>query len=86
MNPENKHFKIMFNLRQFPDAPRSIPWRLIAPHEKQAIQNHGQTLERLNERGGLDPKELYAVMHDLPWRSTINISIYDAVEWLKSLK
>lgn len=31
----------------------SIPWMAIAPHEGQAICNHGQDLEMLNRRGGL---------------------------------
>lgn len=37
---------------------RPIPWELIAPHEAQAVKNHGgQTLQRLAERGGLSPCE-----------------------------
>lgn len=37
---------------------RPIPWSLIAPHEAQAVKNHGgQTLQRLAERGGLSPCE-----------------------------
>lgn len=47
-----------------PKLPDSIPWTLIAPHERQAQANHSQTLERLAERGGLSPRELWAVMHD----------------------
>lgn len=41
----------MTTVRQFPilpideDAPASIPWAMIAPHEPQAIRNHaGQSL------------------------------------------
>lgn len=55
--------------RRFPiqDGP-SIPWWIIAPHEKQAIKNHGgQTLERLAERGGLSPSEALAVLEDRPF-------------------
>jgi hypothetical protein len=52
----------------FPDAPRSIPWAAIAPHEAQALRNHcGQTLERLAERHGLSPCEAVAVLEDRPW-------------------
>ena len=39
-----------------------LPWALIAPHAKQAIANHGQTLERLAERGGLSFTEAAAIM------------------------
>lgn len=44
-----------------------VPWSLIAPHERQAQKNHDQTLERLAERGGLDPSEMVAVIEDRPW-------------------
>lgn len=42
----------------------SIDWNLIAPHEKQAMENHYQTLDRLAERGGLSWAEAYAVLTD----------------------
>lgn len=48
--------------------PRSIPWELILPHERQADRNHGQTLKRLAERGGLSPCEAVAVIEDRDWR------------------
>ena len=40
----------------------SIPWIVIAPHEGQAICNHGQDLETLNRRGGLIWSEMIAVL------------------------
>ncbi|MGE0853325.1 MAG: hypothetical protein AB7O44_27560 [Hyphomicrobiaceae bacterium] len=46
----------------------SIPWALIAMHEKQAIANHGQSLEMLASRGGLSTCEALAVIEDRPWR------------------
>lgn len=50
-------------MRQFPiQGGQSIPWSLIAPHEAQAQSNHDQSLERLAERGGLDPWEALAVI------------------------
>ncbi|GEM_PF-5355216 len=49
-------------------AKGEIPWELIAPHERQAQINHGQSLERLNGRGGLNPEEMVAVLEDRPWR------------------
>lgn len=42
----------------------SIPWTVIAPHEGQAICNHGQDLEMLNRRGGLCWSEMIAVLED----------------------
>lgn len=55
--------------RQFPilGTNESIPWNIIAPHEKQALCNHGQTLQRLAERGGLDYVELLSVLEDRPF-------------------
>lgn len=51
--------------RRYPHWPVSVPWDLIAPHEAQAMRNHGnQTLRRLAQRGGLDPVEMYAVLTD----------------------
>jgi hypothetical protein len=41
-----------------------VPWSLIAPHEAQAQINHGQTLRRLAERGGLAASEVVAVLTD----------------------
>ncbi len=41
-----------------------IPLEIIKPHEKQAIRNHGQTLKRLAERGGLDWIEALCVLED----------------------
>ena len=46
----------------------ALPWDVIAPHAAQAQRNHGQTLERLAERGSLGPCEAVAVMESRPWR------------------
>ena len=46
---------------------RSIPWEMIAPHQSRALKNHGQTLNRLAERGGLEPSEAIAILTDQPW-------------------
>ena len=46
----------------------AFPWALLAPHEQQAIRNHGgQTLERLAERGGLSASEMLAILEDRDW-------------------
>lgn len=45
-----------------------IPWKMIACHERQAARNHGQTLQRLHDRGGLSWCEALAILQDRPWR------------------
>ncbi len=46
----------------------SVPWDLVAAHERQAARNHGgQSLERLAERGGLGLIELAFVLLDRPY-------------------
>lgn len=49
------------------DRWHTVPWDMVAPHEAQALRNHGQTLERLAERGGLDWSELLRVLEDRPF-------------------
>ncbi len=44
-------------------------------HQKRAMSNHSQTLERLNERGGLDVMEAYAIKNDLDWRTIQNMKV-----------
>lgn len=44
-----------------------LPWEMITPHAAQAKKNHGQTLERLAERGGLSACEALAVLDDRAW-------------------
>lgn len=56
------------NERMFPimNGP-NIPWRIIAPHENQALLNHKQSLEKLAYRGGLSVCEAVAVLETRPW-------------------
>lgn len=60
-------------------CPKSVPWRLLAPHESQALRNHDQTLQRLAERGGLCPSEMVAIIEDRRWHC---MTIEDAVAQL----
>ena len=53
------------------ELPQTVSWELISKHEVQAMRNHGQTLRRLAERGGLCPSELVAVLEDRPWKSML---------------
>ncbi len=41
---------------------KAIPWGVIETCESQAQHNHGQTIGRLAERGGLSPAEAVAVI------------------------
>lgn len=59
---------------------KTIPWALIAPHERQAQSNHSQTLERLAQRGGLCPNEATRIIQDRPWLSTTSLRIEIASE------
>jgi hypothetical protein len=66
-----RHFPILLADQRsiWPGLPDSIPWEVIAPHERQASLNHGQPLETLARRGGLSPYELLSVLLDQPfWR------------------
>lgn len=47
---------------------RSIPWAMLVPNARQALDNHDQTLERLAERGGLAAYEALAVLDGRKWR------------------
>lgn len=47
----------------------AVPWSLIAPYESQARENHGQSLKRLAERGGLSMCEAMAIMSCVPYRN-----------------
>lgn len=49
-------------------APHEVPWAILARHERQAMKNHDQALERLAQRGGLSPCEMVAVLEDREWR------------------
>lgn len=44
---------------------RSMPMVMLS--EKQAMKNHGQTLERLAERGGICPSEALSIIDGLHW-------------------
>lgn len=51
-----------YSQRRAGNVITSIPWDMIAPHEKQALVNHDQTLERLAQRGGLEAVEAMKVL------------------------
>ena len=47
--------------------PPSVPWAFAESFRVQAERNHGQTLERLAERGGLCPEEMWLAAHGQPF-------------------
>ena len=63
-------------------CPRSVPWDMLNEHRRQCFANHGQTPERLAERGGLAPSEMVAVLEDRRFRAMTNS---DAVSRLNDL-
>jgi hypothetical protein len=50
----------------------ALPWAMMTPHENQAQANHGQSLRRLAERGGLGWCEAVAVLENRPWKQMSN--------------
>lgn len=46
--------------------PRDVPWSFAETFREQAECNHSQTLERLAERGGLAPDEMWLAAHKQP--------------------
>ncbi len=49
--------------------------------ESRAYKNHRQSLERLNERGGLTPCEVIALMRN---REYDELSIFEIVDWFRA--
>lgn len=48
-----------------------IPWSMIKPFENNALNNHGQSLERLAQRGGLAPSEAIAIIKGFSLRQVV---------------
>ena len=60
-----------------PGCPQVFPMHLL--NEKQAVSNHGQSLRRLKERGGLSVKEILSIVHGKRW------DYYRYVKWEEAL-
>lgn len=60
---EEFKMKVLYS-RKERDVLKGFPDYVLLPAEaaEQAERNHGQTLARLNKRGGLGPSELVSVM------------------------
>lgn len=57
-----------------------IPYDMIKEHEEQVMSNHGQTVNQIYDRGGLDWRELYCILKDHDF--DINIPYGDAEKWV----
>ena len=68
---------------ELPVQENAIPWEIIASHEAQAHRNHGQTLQRLAERGGLSPCEAVAIIEDKDYRTRWPYNIMSAEQMVK---
>ena len=90
MSDDKRTFRVLRGQSRIPRAerdawPESLPWSLVEPWRAQAEQNHGQTLERLNERGGLAPVELWCAAHGLRLRHIRDTTESAAGQWLVGL-
>ena len=63
----------------------SVPWDFIQSHEQQAIRNHSQNLETLARRGGLDPREMLAVIENQHYRNYINRDLRETIFVLQKM-
>ena len=65
----------------------SVPWSMVAPYEAQAKANHDQTLERLAERGGLAPQELWCIVHGKRWKEwpQPDVALLWLNDWLRAV-
>lgn len=83
---ERRQFKLLLDDKaRAAGCPQSIPWDAIAPCESQALANHDQTLERLNERGGLSPLEAYAVLTGQRFRAVAHMKDADVIPMMRLL-
>jgi hypothetical protein len=61
---KHNHMQVLSAYR-FEDYPNIFPMSLF--NEEQAKKNHGQSLSRINERGGLTPSEMVANIERRNW-------------------
>lgn len=61
--------------------PRDVPWEFVERFREQAEENHGQTLERLAERGGLTPEEMWLAAHGHRL-FRLKLDEQSAIDWL----
>lgn len=64
---------------------KAIPWPMIAPHDRQARINHGQPLEILMGRGGIDAGEAIAILTDATCEA-ISIRVFSEQDYHARLR
>lgn len=64
-------------------CPSSIPFDALT--ERWAQNNHGQSLSRLAERGGLSLTEVAANIEERRWRSMTDDELREALKALKTV-
>ena len=89
--PDDRRFPVIRGQSRLSQAvrdrwPRSVPWSFVEAFREQAEANHDQTLERLAERGGLCPTEMWLAAHAQPlsrYRQNVELPSEDVCgEWL----
>lgn len=68
---------------KLPNCPQRVPMALL--EETVAYRNHGQTLKRLKERGGLGVKEVLSIIEDKPWSYFGRTPIASCIEALNKI-
>lgn len=64
-------------------VPLTVPWEWIEKFEHRLQRNHGQSVRRLAERGGLGASEMWAAAHDAGlWDDAVPTEP-EAVAWLR---
>lgn len=63
--------------RKYPKCPKEFPVGLF--NEQWALKIHGQTLKKLNERGGLHPIEMLCNIWELPYRQVSTMDTGSAI-------
>lgn len=66
-----------------PNCPQEIPMSIL--NEGQAQWNHGQSLKRLAERGGIDLKEALAIIHRKPFSFYGHLDFEEALRRIKEI-
>lgn len=76
-----RHFKILKSCSEKrKDIPDYFPWHLL--NEENAKSYHSQTLERLNERGGLCVEEIYCNVTSTEYHK-VSFDHDKVIDWVK---
>ena len=73
--------RMMYPIQRGP----SVPWEVMIPHEAMSQKNHGQSIQRIAERGGFSPCEAWAVVNGYKWTGLEGKEVYDdfAKRWIE---